>query len=39
MNIRNIGIIGYVVISLAVFPLMGVLFWRIRLPAEGDRVE
>jgi hypothetical protein len=34
MNIRNIGIIGYVGISLAVFPLLGILFWRTRLPAE-----
>lgn len=34
MNVRNIGIIGYVGISLAVFPLLGILFWRMRLPAE-----
>jgi len=32
MNVRNIGIIGYVGISLAVFPLLGIIFWRTRQP-------
>mgnify|MGYP001319051809 CR=1 FL=1 len=36
MNIRNIGIIGYVGVSLAAFPLLGLLFWRTRLLAEGS---
>ncbi|MFA5296376.1 MAG: hypothetical protein WC382_12795 [Methanoregulaceae archaeon] len=34
MNVRNIGIIGYVGISLVVFPLLGILFWRMRLRPE-----
>jgi hypothetical protein len=34
MNVRNIGIIGYVGISLAVFPLLGIIFWRTRQPME-----
>ncbi len=34
MNIRNIGIIGYVGISLAVFPLLGIIFWRTLQPTE-----
>jgi len=29
MNIRNIGILGYVGVSLAVFPLLGILFGRV----------
>ena len=34
MNVRNIGIIGYVGVSLVVFPLLGLLFWRMRLRPE-----
>ena len=34
MNVRNIGIIGYVGVSLAVFPLLGILFWHTRQPIE-----
>jgi hypothetical protein len=34
MNVRNIGIIGYVGISLAVFPLLGIIFWRTRQQTE-----
>jgi len=36
MNVRNIGIIGYVGVSLAVFPLLGILFWRTRRPIEEN---
>ena len=36
MNVRNIGIIGYVGVSLVVFPLLGVLFWRTRTE-PGER--
>lgn len=34
MNLRNIGILGYVGISLVIFPLLGVLFGRTRQPPE-----
>jgi hypothetical protein len=36
MNIRNIGIVGYVGVSLVIFPLLGVLFWRTGLVPEGS---
>jgi hypothetical protein len=34
MNLRNIGILGYVGISLVIFPLLGILFGRTRQPPE-----
>lgn len=34
MNIRNIGILGYVGGSLVVFPLLGILFGRARQVPE-----
>jgi len=36
MNVRNIGIIGYVGVSLVVFPLLGVLFRRTGSVPEGS---
>jgi hypothetical protein len=36
MNIRNIGIVGYVGVSLVIFPLLGVLFWRTGSVPEGS---
>ncbi len=38
MSLRNIGIIGYVGISLLIFPLLGLLFWRMR-DSFPDRPE
>lgn len=34
MNIRNIGILGYVGVSLVVFPLVGILFGRTQYAPE-----
>jgi len=34
MSVRNIGIIGYVGVSLVVFPLLGLLFWRMQVSPE-----
>ncbi|WFN34385.1 hypothetical protein L1S32_11165 [Methanogenium sp. S4BF] len=34
MSIRNIGILGYVGVSLVVFPLLGIIFWRTREEPE-----
>lgn len=38
MSLRNIGIIGYVGLPLIIFPLLGLLFWRMR-DSVPDRPE